>query len=203
MKKMIKAANYLDKILHVTHILLTVAMVILAVGLCLIGGYFLFDLDPSMVGSDFDQVDFGILTLTVAGQYVPDLSKLFLIAAGEMVFVIVIGLVAQKLIRCFQGILAPMKEGAPFLDVVSRNLKKAAKIVIALGILTNAAALYEDMAGPMLYNLFDLMLSDKILAIRVQYTFDLSFLLTAAVIYLLSYVFAYGEQLQQLSDETL
>ncbi len=203
MKDIIKTARGLDKYLNVLHVLLTVVMVILTVCLCLIGGYFLFDLDPSLVGSDFDEVDFGMLTLTVADDCIPDLSQVFLVAAGEMVLGIAICFLCQKLIACFQGILAPMKEGSPFQNAVSRNLSKAVRYILLLGILGNLGQLYEDLAQPLLYDLPNLILNDKITHFTIHYTFDLSFLIFAAVLFLLGCVFRYGEELQQLSDETL
>ncbi len=203
MKDMMKTAKTLTNFLHVMHVILTVVMVIMLVCLCLIGGYFLFDLDPSMVGSDFDQVDMGYLTITVAPQYIPDMTKVFLTAAGEMLAAITVAFFCQKLINCFLGILAPMKEGSPFQDAVSVNLKKAAKYAVVLGILLNLAQVYEELAKPFLYNLPNLMLSDKITHITIHSQFDLGFLVTAAVMLLLSYVFRYGQELQQLSDETI
>ena len=53
------------------------------------------------------------------------------------------------------------------------------------------------------YQLNALLLSDKITKVTFNYSFDFSFLLIAAVLYLLSLVFSYGQELQQLSDETL
>ncbi len=203
MKNMTKTAGILDKLLHILHVVLTVGMVILLVCLCLIGAYFLFDLDPGMVGNGFDQVDFGILTITVAEAHIPDYDQLFLVAAGEMLLILIVCFFCQRLINCFLAILAPMKEGAPFLGIVSQSLKKASKVIIVLGILFNLAQLYGDMAKPILYGLPGLLLSDKITHITIHSQFDLSFLLFAAVLLLLSCVFRYGEELQQLSDETL
>lgn len=203
MKDMKKTAKTLTGFLNVMHVILTVVMVIMLVCLCLIGGYFLFDLDPSMVGSDFDQVDMGYLTITVAEAYIPDMTKVFLTAAGEMVAAIAVAFCCQRLINCFLGILAPMKEGSPFQDAVTVNLKKAAKFTVILGILLNLAQAYEELAKPLLYGLPSLMLSEKITHITIHSEFDLSFLVIAAVMLLLSYVFRYGQELQQLSDETV
>ncbi len=203
MKNIQKTASSLHTYLHVIHVLLSVIIVIMTVCLGLIAAYFLFDLEPWMIGSDYNQVDFGFLTLTVAEQYVPDMTYVFLTAAGEMVAAIIVSFFCQKLISCFLAILAPMREGSPFTDIVSTNLKKAAKFSIVLGILVNIAQLYEDLARPLLYGLPNLMLSEKIVHVSIHNVFDLSFLLVAAVLYLLSCVFRYGEALQQLSDETL
>ena len=48
-----------------------------------------------------------------------------------------------------------------------------------------------------------LLLSEKIVHVDGMFTLDLAFLVYWAILLLLSYVFRYGEELQQLSDETL
>lgn len=53
------------------------------------------------------------------------------------------------------------------------------------------------------YNLNELFLSDKITGASVTYSCDLSFLIYALVLFLMSFIFQYGSELQKLSDETL
>ena len=53
------------------------------------------------------------------------------------------------------------------------------------------------------YDLPGLLLSEKISHIGSTFQVDLSFLIFWAIFTLLSYVFQHGQQLQQLSDETL
>ena len=62
-----------------------------------------------------------------------------------------------------------------------------------------------DVTGNTLtgYNLNELFLSDKITGVSVTYSCDLSFLIYALVLFLMSFIFQYGSELQKLSDETL
>lgn len=53
------------------------------------------------------------------------------------------------------------------------------------------------------YNLNELFLSDKITGVSVTYSCDLSFLIYALVLFLMSFIFQYGSEPQKLSDETL
>ena len=53
------------------------------------------------------------------------------------------------------------------------------------------------------HNLNELFLSDKITGVSVTYSCDLSFLIYALVLFLMSFIFQYGSELQKLSDETL
>lgn len=53
------------------------------------------------------------------------------------------------------------------------------------------------------YDVASLLVSEKILHVTVNFNIDLSFIIVAAVLLLMSYVFRYGEELQLMSDETL
>lgn len=96
-------------------------------------------------------------------------------------------------IKSVRNILKPMKKGSPFDTAVSVNLKKLGFVSIAGGIIANAIELigYHNMAKD--YAEVSLMV----------YKFDVTFLVIAMVLFLLSYIFRYGEELQKQSDETL
>ena len=100
-------------------------------------------------------------------------------------------------------ILKPMMEEKPFDRIVSANLKKLARLSIVLGILANIIILAEEIMVVFVYNLPALLVSEKITHVGGMFNVDLSFLIYWAIFTLLSYVFSYGEQLQQLDDETL
>ena len=63
------------------------------------------------------------------------------------------------------------------------------------------------MAGEIiLYRVYDLgtvFLNEHIVSCMPEFNLDMSFAAVFAVLYLLSYVFRYGEELQKQSDETL
>lgn len=97
-----------------------------------------------------------------------------------------------------------MAESAkPFDSSASINLKKLAKLSIRIGILWNIIKLSEMIVMVFVYDLPGLVLSEKISHVSGMFQVDLTFLVYWAVLTLLSYVFQHGQQLQQLSDETL
>ena len=100
-------------------------------------------------------------------------------------------------------IIAVTKEEKPFDSIVSTNLKKLAKLSITLGILYNIIILSEQILTVFVYGLPGLLISEKIIHVDGMFKIDLTFLIYWAILLLLSYVFRYGEELQQLSDETL
>lgn len=149
------------------------------------------------------QVDLGIIQLTLlpehlpqgAAAYVPGLLKLLAIALNATV-------ICWSL-RILRGILAPMVQSAPFAGSVSRDLRKLGKLTLAAGIVLTLVSLGFDLATQAVYNIPSLLYTDKFSHLMVNYDYDLTFLIVAGLLFLLSFIFRYGEELQQLSDETL
>ena len=100
-------------------------------------------------------------------------------------------------------ILAPMKEGRPFEKQVCTDMRKIAWAVLIGGGINEALRLIEQIfvvkALPM-----DRLFSAEIVASR-EYMFEIdgSFILLFFVIMFLSYIFSYGQSLQQEADETI
>lgn len=203
MKNMTVTAARLDKFLHFLNVLLGIAIGIALVGLILIATFFLFHLDPSWVADSYTEIDIRLISLTIDPAYAPSPSVVLLTAAGSLILSLVGFFLGRKLVNCFRQILKPMKEGLPFHSTISENLKKSAVYVIVWGIVKNLTMLLEVLMIATQYQLPTLLLSDKITKVSFGYDVELGFLLVAAVLFLLSYVFRYGESLQQLSDETL
>lgn len=203
MKDMTVTAARIDKFLHFLNILLWIAMGVSLVGLVLIAAFFLFHLDPSWVADAYSEIDIGFLSLTLGKAYSPDPAAVLLTAAVQLGIGLATLFLSRLLLLRFRDILKPMKEGMPFHNSVGGNLKKAALYVIVWGVVKNLGAGLELLLIVTQYQLPSLLLGDKITQVSFIAPSDLGFLFIAAVLLLLSYVFRYGESLQQLSDETL
>ena len=203
MNNLSNTARKLDKVLEIAHIVFGALAIACIVGVALIAVAYVLKLDPSMIGTAYENFDIGFLELTVAEGYAPDKWLVLLQAAITL-------LVSCRLMyegRCGVGyireILQPMAEEKPFESIVSSNLKKLARLSITMGILYNIIILSEQIIALFVYDLPALLLSEKIVHVDGMFTLDLAFLVYWAILLLLSYVFRYGEHLQQLSDETL
>lgn len=203
MTKLNSTAKKIDAFFKIFHTLLNIAGIALLVGLAIIGAAFLFDLDPTMVGHGYNTVDIGFLELQIADAYAPDPHHVLKVLAVQSVLALVVCFVARLCVTCVRQILQPMTENAPFSSTVSTNLKKLAKYSVILGIAVNAIQIVSHVMLVLGYDLHLLLLSEKITHLEFFFTFDPTFLVVAAVFLLLSYIFRYGEELQQLSDETL
>lgn len=203
MNNLTNTAKKLDKVLGIAHIVFGALAIASIVGVALIAVAYILKQDPSMIGTGYENFDIGFLELTVAENYAPDKWLVLLQAAITLLVSCRLMYDSRKGVGYIREILKPMTEEKPFDSVVSTNLKKLARLSINLGILYNIINLSEQIISVFVYDLPSLLISDKITHVGGMFTVDLSFLIYWAILLLLSYVFRYGEGLQQLSDETL
>lgn len=204
MEKLIKTATKLDKVFKVFQTLFTVLAIVAAVfvGIILLG--WLLSWNPDTIATGYESLDIGFLELQIADAFAPDKWMVLLEAAIMLALTSICCVIGHFEVKCIRAILQPMTQGQPFSGAVSKNLKKLAILSIVVGIALNCTVLAEQIITVCAYDLPGLLLSDKITHIAINFgTFDLSFLVYSAILLLLSYVFRYGTQLQELSDETL
>ena len=203
MNNLSNTAKKLDKVFEIAHIVLGALAIACIVGVALIAVAYLLKLDPAMIGTGYENFDIGFLELTVAQGYAPDNWLVLLQAAISLLVGCRLMYEGRRGVGYIREILNPMKEEKPFDSIVSTNLKKLARLSITIGILYNIIILSEQLMTVFVYGLPGLLLSEKIVHVDGMFTLDLAFLVYWAILLLLSYVFRYGEELQQLSDETL
>ena len=203
MNNLTNTAKKLDKVFEIAHIVFGALAIASIVGVALIAAAYIFKLDPSMIGTGYTSFDVGFLELEVAEAYAP--GKWLVLAQAAITLLVSCRLFydGRRGIGYVREILKPMIEEKPFASIVSTNLKKLAKLSIILGILVNIIILSEQIMTVFVYNLPELLISEKITHVAGMFKIDLSFLIYWAILTLLSYVFRYGESLQQLSDETV
>lgn len=106
----------------------------------------------------------------------------------------------SKLLR---EILAPIKMGRPFENGISENLKKVGWVVLIGGFFSELVGVIARILLINAYSINELFSSEVIAKTEFVFNINLNFVLIACVIFFLSYVFTYGQVLQQESDETL
>ena len=203
MNNLSNTAKKLDKVFGIVHIVLGALAIACIVIFALIGIAYVLKWDPEMIGTNYENFDVGFLELTVAKQYAPDKWLVLLHAAITMVVSCRLFYDGRRGVGYIREILQPMTEGKPFASIVSTNLKRLARLSINLGILANIIILTDQIMSVFVFDLPALLISEKITHVGGMFHVDLSFLIYWAILMLLSYVFRYGEQLQQLDDETL
>jgi len=203
MNNLRKTASVLDTVMNILSVCIKIAAVALLVGLALLAAGYLFDLPPQMVGTGYASIEIGFVTFHVAESYLPDYHIIWAQIAMEMFLAFLCLIPAHFIVRSIRAILFPMKAGEPFHNDISIHLGKIARYVCSLGIGLNLAEIIGSILLTKAFDLHLLLLSEHIPRVEFHFMFDFSFLLVSGILLLLSYVFRYGEQLQQLSDETL
>ena len=111
--------------------------------------------------------------------------------------------IIYKSVKAIESICMITMDHTPFDLSVSNHIKNLAKYILAGGIVFNILEVCRVMYFKQIIN-FDLLFNPKyVTQIKFDIRIEFSFLIFAALIYLLSYIFRYGQELQQLSDETL
>lgn len=161
----------------------------------------------SLVSGDFTvqtTLNLGLLNLTVADGFLPD-SGIFMICMF-LNYAYYLLLAAPLCIGIFMirsRILYPIQKGKPFSTGISLEWKKLGHLVLIFGGLSSFSKYVLETISISSFNAESLLLSEKITGITYNVTLDLSFAFIAMILYFLSYIFHYGEELQKQADETL
>ena len=203
MNNLINTSKKLDTFFKILGTVLRALSIAALVCVALIVVALVLKLDPKMIGTGYASVDLAFLELTVADGFAPDPRLILIQGAIVLALGFVNTVICEAGVRCIRRILDPMTQGIPFQDEISKNLKKLAKLSIILGIGLNLMQLAGQIMTVVIFDLQTLLISDKITHVTANFSFDLTFLAVAAILLLLSHIFSYGQQLQQLEDETL
>ena len=201
MEKLTKTARVLHKIVRILYRLGIVGTIVTAVALVLITLLPADSLRQAVSSADMT-IELGTAELHLSRILEPigDI-RLFLCAVfGVATASLALSVCALKLVL---RILRLMADGRPFDGTVSANFKRLGWVTLA------GVAVHYVMDGvdaAMDVSMFDLdqfFRPDMVKGVTIQNTDSLSCLLIPIMMFLLSYVFRYGEELQRQSDETL
>lgn len=198
MKKLINSAKFFHTVVKVMGKIFNIAAWICAVVAVLV-----WLLPISAFEGVEETLSFGPVTITriTDGVLAPEWVRL---GVFEVVLLAFVGLLVGYLIlRVLERILRPMSQGQPFSDNVAADIKKLAWISLIGGFVLEVA---KVVGIALSFGRQDLMVyfnPAMVSRVELEYTFDTWFIWLFALLMLMSYVFDYGRQLQQLSDETL
>ena len=200
MEKLKKMAKNLDTVAKIIFYLNIGAAAMIFLAWILMFGDILMDKNAlrEYLVLKFDSVKVGI-----APEYAPSLqytNMRFFIGTLLSVALICFVIYAIKVVR---KILAPMKEGLPFDESVSKNLRNLGFLTLIGGSVWSVTKAVLDTTSFQVYQISEMFRPERITGVELEVTLDTTFLIIAAVIFLLSYIFKYGTELQKLSDETL
>ena len=200
--KMNKTAKTLDTFVKIFQIITIVGIVMSLVAAAVMGICLVLDIPTEQLVDVNSTITLDNMTLTLSEDFSIALEKTFVVGMGTMfVMALYMGIMYYffKILRC---IFAPMKEGKPFQDSVSLNLKKLGFAGIGMFVMEAVASLVGSFLTMTVYPLQE-MFGSAVTHIDYSVEVNMAYLFLAGVCFLLSYIFNYGTQLQQLSDETV
>lgn len=198
MEKLIKTAKNLDSIAKTVYWVCVAGAVIIA--FCAIVMMFM---DDTSFQNTTTSLAMGPVYLDLAnnGMPAPDTVRSRIVAGS---FIVAVLLVFTCLaIRIVRNILEPMSKGKPFSDTVSKNLHKLAVVSLLAGAFYEISLMLHMTLTYNSFHLEKMFNSELVSSFTLKYNINFWFILVFVILQLMSYVFKYGEELQQLSDETL
>ncbi|MBP3568280.1 MAG: hypothetical protein J6K04_03850 [Lachnospiraceae bacterium] len=200
MEKLMKTAKTVDTILKVVYRILMVAGIIIfvGVGICLVA-----EMLDKLPEAEFIGVSFGDVELEFIEPQIVDSTFVAIEIGITMVMALIAITVTCYLIKVLRRVLAPMIVGQPFGGTVSGNIKKLGIVWIVGSIVIDIIETVATNLAFYMYDIASLFLTQDIGRITVNHEFSLGNILIGVLVIMLSYVFRYGEELQQQADETL
>ncbi len=198
MDKLKKTAKILDKVLQVIFwiMMVGVGMVIIAsvaAGIAMAAGKKM-DMYSSTIS--IANVEFHLKQ-----SILMDGKEVILVLGVMVAFVIIAALVLGCVIHILRKIFKPMKDGAPFAGTVSANIRKLGHVFIVGSFFLqwgeNAMLRYTEAC-------LRQVVTESVANISVTYDLvNAGMIFVGILLFMLSYIFRYGEELQQQADETL
>ena len=197
--KLMRSASVIDRILKILQGFAIAGMIVSAIFIPLTA------ILGEKIIAKADRLSLGPLDFNLAGD---PASYLDLVNIKTSIIVMLIGSIlvaaaAWYCLKVLRELLVPMKAGQPFAAGVSQKVRKLAWTVLIGGALAEIGQMVSSVFEARAYQLERLLDPDAVASISYDYTVNLWFVIAALILFFLSYVFRYGEALQQEADETL
>lgn len=197
--KLIRSASVIDRILKILQGF-AIAGVIVSVIFIPLTAIF-----GEKVIANASRLQFGALDLTLSGDPaawldIPNVKTCIIVM---LIGAICVAAATWYCLRVLREILAPMKEGSPFAAGISDKVRKLGWAVLIGGAVSEIGHAISEVFEVRAYRVEELLNPEHFSSISYDYSIHLWFVVTALILFFLSYVFCSGEALQRQSDETL
>lgn len=190
MEKMIKIAKVLDVLAKIVQIFCIIALIFTVIG-CVAAAFIPKSAYESLQASL-------VFDITVKGESVIDAKTLkselvaaVILAAINITVCTVLMIVG---IWLFRKLLKPMQLGRPFEDGISGKIIKFGHFIL----IGNIAG---SFLTAVLMSIINLVIKPSDFGFDIDISLD--WIIIAVIVYLVGYIFRYGEELQKQADETV
>jgi hypothetical protein len=202
-KKMMETAKVIDVLLKVVQVIDVVGGIGCLISLVLVPIFRKAMLTAKLDGG----IDLGDISLVLMDSSMKDSiidwNTLTFSMMTALISTLVICVIVWYGITLLLRVIAPMKEGRPFDTGVSSQIRKLAWVVLVGGAVSEAASYVARYVEIRAFDVTAMFNYSVVTGYTYNGVFDTSFVASAVVLFLLSYIFRYGEGLQRESDETL
>ena len=197
-KKMVSTAKFMNTIARVGGGIFGVCAII-----CLVFAVLAAILGEGILEMGTFTVELGHVTLYLADEFPRNMEMMRWYACVGLLGISVVCILIWRASIHLRAILTPMEEGRPFEPGTSGSLRKLAWLTLIGGLLSQILGIAERVILMGVCSMEALFAPEAVA--RVEYTFKIApgFLWAACLILFLSYIFSYGQALQQEADETL
>ena len=206
MDKLTRTAKKLDTFFKVLQKIIKITMIVIVCVLGVLTVANIFNPNAIIANGQYS-LDIGPITIMLAESYSPKDNNMVLVNAWIIMGIaIVVGIAVYYAFGQVRKILQPMSEGNPFHPTVSMNIRKIAYVSIVVGIVANIVEFFKTLNAIKIIeklNLLEFVQNGSVQTITTNFNIDLTFLVVFFILLLMSYIFRYGEELQQQVDETL
>ena len=202
MNKLQKTAKALNTVFEIIRKALLVGAIVALAVMAVLTVAELINSD-TVIGDELNVVEIGPMAFELDESLTPNDRKMLAVGWTGAVTAAVFAVLAYFSLGCVKNILAPMTEGNPFDKGIAKHIKTLAWFSLAIGVVQNVAGALEVLVSWNTFKLHQLLVSENVKHISFNFTFETGFIIVFFVLLLMSYIFDYGAELQQLSDETL
>lgn len=196
--KMIRTAKIIATVLKVFEYVAAVGAIVLVFALLAVA---FFGNAVIEAASYTLQLDF--VTLHFPQEYISQLSVGKTYAIISVVMAMLDLAISLYICKCIRRLLQPMVEGRPFDGLSSVYFKKIGWVIVFHGVVSQIGQIVANVYFTQRFRLQELLTLPYLEKVSFEFDFDFTFLLVAGMMFLLSYIFSYGQMLQKESDETL
>lgn len=197
-KKFLKAAKNWDTVVKICSGIIRAAGIV-----CMVFALLVLILGERMYVPGSFSLDLDFIKLYLADDCLTEGGWIRLYVLTSLISAAALCFIAAYGIGQLRDILAPMKAGRPFEASIPRKLRCIAWAILAGGFTVQISALAERFILTKAYPMEQIFSSAVISKIEYSYAMDFGFVVVFCIMIFLSYVFSYGQKLQQESDETL
>ena len=194
----------IDKTLNIAKKILKLLKVLFILNIIVAAAMFFFSINSGFIetASLTTSLTLGVLKISFKNA-VPDDFISFDMLTVSCVVVLAMEILFYLTVRKLTVIVDNAIKGEIFSPSSTRSLNLISVYIVIQGVIDLTASFIGNITVNGYIHKLELFNTDIVESVSVKTNYDISFLIIAFVVFVLAKVFAYGEKLQTLSDETL